>query len=398
MLTNRQLFQLHMGLPGVVTDPVEIVRAEGIFLIDDEGNKYIDLVSGVSVSNVGHRHPKVVEAIHNQLDAYMHVMVYGKFIHSPQVQLAGLLAKNLPDSLDAVYYVNSGSEAIEAALKLAKRLTNRPELVHFANAYHGGTAGALSMLGSETMKNAFRPLVPSTRMLRFNDFGQLKQISENTAAVLVEPVQAEAGIILPEAGFLKALRDRCNETGSLLIFDEIQMGFGRSGKLFAFEHYNVVPDILCLAKGMGGGMPIGAFIASKEKMLALTHHPELGHITTFGGHPVSCAASLATLQLILSMDLLSNAEKQGKRFEEALVSHPFVKSVRRLGLMLGVELKNEIDIQDVMKAFKKNYLVVDQFLFHEHAFRIAPPLTITDEETELSIEKIVNSFRLIKGL
>ncbi|PKP52670.1 MAG: aspartate aminotransferase family protein [Bacteroidetes bacterium HGW-Bacteroidetes-1] len=391
MLTNRQLFQLHLGLPSVVGNPVEIVRAEGIYLFDDENHKYLDLVSGVSVSNVGHRHPKVIEAIHKQLESYMHVMVYGKFVHSPQVKLAAKLAENLPGSLDTVFFVNSGSEAIEGALKLAKRITNRAELVHFRNAYHGGTAGALSMLGDENMKNAFRPLVPGTRLLDFNNFSQIDEITHKTAAVLIEPIQAEAGIILPKKGYLEAIRDRCNKTGSLLIFDEIQMGFGRTGKLFAFEHFNAIPDIICLAKAMGGGMPIGAFISSKEKMLAFTHHPELGHITTFGGHPVSCAASLASLSIILEEDLHTKANQKGKLFEDALKKYSLVKDIRRAGLMLGVEIVPEIEIGQLMKNFKKNYLVVDQFLFHSKAFRIAPPLTITEEEINESILLIKKS-------
>jgi acetylornithine/succinyldiaminopimelate/putrescine aminotransferase len=391
MLTNRQLFQLHMGLPSVVNDPVEIIKAKGVYLYDNEGNKHIDLVSGVSVSNVGHLNPKVVNAIKKQLGEYMHVMVYGKFVHSPQVRLAEKLADNLPANLNAVYFVNSGSEAIEGAIKLSKRLTNRAELVHFKNAYHGGTAGALSLLGDETMKNAFRPLVPSTRMLDFNAFDQLKEITKKTAAVVIEPVQAEAGIILPKAGYLEALRARCNETGSILIFDEIQMGFGRSGKLFAFENFGVIPDIMCLAKAMGGGMPIGAFISSKEKMMALTNNPELGHITTFGGHPVSCAASLAALELILEENLPEKAVQKGKIFENALLPHPAVKEIRRIGLMLGIEIVPEVKIDQLMKVFKKNRLVVDQFLFHENAFRIAPPLTISEDEIFESIQHVINS-------
>lgn len=391
MLTNKQLFQMHMGLPSVVDDPLEIVHAEGIYLIDDKGNKHIDLVSGVSVSNIGHRHPNVLKAIEDQLQRYMHVMVYGKFVHGPQVQLARRLSDNLPASLDTVFFVNSGSEAIEGALKLAKRVTNRAEIIHFRNAYHGGTAGALSLLGHESMKQAFRPLVPATRMLDFNSFEQLNQISNKTAAVLMEPVQAEAGIILPEAGYLQAIRERCNQTGTLLIFDEIQMGFGRSGKLFTFEHFGVVPDILCLAKAMGGGMPIGAFIAEKKLMLAFTNHPELGHITTFGGHPVCCAASLAALDTILNEKLPIQAEAKGILFEEAIKAHPLVKEIRRIGLMLGVELKPQTDINLVMKSFKKNRLVVDQFLFHPHAFRIAPPLTITHDEIDITIQRILNA-------
>ncbi|MDP2235193.1 MAG: aspartate aminotransferase family protein [Bacteroidales bacterium] len=391
MLTNRQLFQLHMGLPSMVNDPIEIVQAKGIYLIDSEGNKHIDLVSGVAVSNVGHLHPRVVDAIKKQLDDYMHVMVYGKFVHSPQVKLAAKLAENLPKSLNAVYFVNSGSEAIEGALKLAKRLTNRAELVHFRNAYHGGTAGALSLLGNETMKNAFRPLVPSTRMLDFNDFSQISQITSKTAAVIIEPIQAEAGIILPKQGYLQALRERCNQMGCILIFDEIQMGFGRTGKLFAFENFGVIPDIICLAKAMGGGMPIGAFISSKENMMAFTHNPELGHITTFGGHPVSCAASLAALELILEENLVTKADQNGKLFEEALLPHPAIKEIRRAGLMLGVEVAESIEIDQLMKAFKKNKLVVDQFLFHEKAFRIAPPLTISENEIRESIHLVIKS-------
>ncbi len=396
MLSNRQLFQLHMGLPSVVDDPVEIVSASGIYLYDDHGNRYIDLVSGVSVSNVGHRHPHVVQAIRQQLERYMHVMVYGKFVHAPQVKLAKMLADHLPASLDSVYFVNSGSEAIEGALKLAKRATGRSEIVYFRDAYHGGTAGALSVLGHETMKNAFRPLVPGGRMLDFNDFSQIGQISQSTAAVLVEPIQAEAGIILPNQGYLEALRIRCNQTGALLIFDEIQMGFGRTGKLFAFEHFNVIPDILCLAKAMGGGMPIGAFVASRQLMQLFTHLPELGHITTFGGHPVSCAASLAALEVILNESLHLRAEAKGKRFEEHLLFHPALSSIRRKGLMLGLELKDGLKINTLMEAFKKNRLVVDQFLFNYNSFRIAPPLTISEDEIDEAAQLVENALNICK--
>lgn len=389
MLTNRQLFQLHMGLPSVVNDPIEIVKAEGIYLYDDAGQQYVDLVSGVSVSNVGHRHPAVISAIKKQLDAYLHVMVYGKFLHSPQVSFATRLASLLPASLQSVFFVNSGSEAIEGALKLAKRLTGRPELVSFSNAYHGGTSGALSMLGNERLKNAFRPLLPTTRLLDFNDFEQLEQISEQTAAVLIEPIQAEAGIILPKPGFLKAVRQRCNETGSILIFDEIQMGFGRTGKLFAFQKEEVIPDILCLAKAMGGGMPLGAFISSAENMRALTFQPELGHITTFGGHPVSCAAALAALEVIMDEGLHTQAEAKGKIYEIALKNHESIKEIRRSGLMLGVELKPSVDIDKLMQKIAEQKLVVDRFLFHNSSFRIAPPLSITEEEINMTVKRII---------
>lgn len=391
MLTNRQIFQQHLGLPAVVDDPIEIIKTEGIYLIDSEGNKLIDLVSGVSVSNVGHLHPKVVAAIHTQLESYMHTMVYGKFIQSPQVKLAEALTMLLPSSLDSVYLVNSGSEAIEGALKLAKRINGRTEMISFDNAYHGGTAGALSMLGNETLKNAFRPLLPDTRLLRFNEDSDLEQITTNTACVLVEPIQAEAGIIIPENGFLLKLRDRCNETGAILIFDEIQVGMGRTGKMFAFEHFDVVPDILCLAKALGGGMPIGAFISSRKNMSKLTFNPELGHITTFGGHPVCCAAALASLNVLQDENLIQTVDEKGKMYYNSLINNPLVKSIRQIGLMIGVELNNDVEITKLMRAFKKNHLIVDMFLFNEKAFRIAPPLTINHQEIEMTISLINKS-------
>ncbi len=380
MLSNRQLFSHYLGLPSVVNDPLEIVRAAGIFLFDDKGEAYVDLVSGVSVSNTGHLHPHVVSAIKHQLDQYMHTMVYGKFVQSPQIKLAQKLAELLPEGLQSIFFVNSGSEAIEGALKLAKRITGRAEMISFNNAYHGGTAGALSMLGHEGLKGAFRPLLPAVKQLDFNSFEQLNRITQKTACVLIEPIQAEAGIILPEKGFLQALRNRCDLTGTLLIFDEIQMGFGRTGSLFAFQQLNVTPDILCMAKAMGGGMPLGAFAASRIMMKALTFKPELGHITTFGGHPVSCAAALASLEVLLNEKLIEQADAKGKIFEKAIQDHPYIKTIRRKGLMLGVELQPNIPIGRFLKHLQKHHLIVDQFLFHAHAFRIAPPLTITSEE------------------
>lgn len=391
MLSNRQIFQMNMGLPSVVNDPIEISYAKGIYLFDDDGNAYIDLVSGVSVSNTGHLHPHVVAAIKNQLDRYMHTMVYGKFVQSPQTLLANKLVSLLPASLDSVFFVNSGSEAIEGALKLAKRITGRTGMISFKNAYHGGTAGALSLLGHESLKQAFRPLLPDTRQLEFNNSGQLEVINCHTACVLIEPIQAEAGIILPEKGFLEALRQRCDEVGALLIFDEIQMGFGRTGSLFAFEQLGVVPDIVCLAKAMGGGMPLGAFISSRNNMQTLTSRPELGHITTFGGHPVSCAASLAALEVLINEKLIEQADHKGSRFGDVLLSVDMVKSIRRAGLMLGVELDAEVPIGKLLKHLQKHKLIVDQFLFHEHAFRIAPPLTISEKEITEVIEMLLNA-------
>jgi acetylornithine/succinyldiaminopimelate/putrescine aminotransferase len=391
MLSNRQLFRQYLGLPSIVNDPVEIVRASGIYLYDDEGEEYVDLVSGVSVSNTGHLHPHVQSAIKHQLDKYMHTMVYGKFVQSPQVKLAQQLAVQLPEELQSIFFVNSGSEAIEGALKLAKRITGRTEMISFKNAYHGGTAGALSMLGHEGLKGAFRPLLPAVKHLEFNNFEQLNQITIKTACVLVEPIQAEAGIILPVDGFLKALRNRCDKTGTLLIFDEIQMGFGRTGSLFAFQQLDVVPDILCMAKAMGGGMPLGAFAASRIMMKALTFNPELGHITTFGGHPVSCAAALASLEVLLNEKLIEQADAKGSVFEQALQDHPFVKTIRRKGLMLGIELQPNLPIGKLLKHLQKHHLIVDQFLFHEHAFRIAPPLTITSDEIKKVVAMILEA-------
>lgn len=388
MLSNRQLFSRYMGLPSVVNEPVEIVGAKGIHLYDDAGNEYIDLVSGVSVSNVGHAHPEVIEAVRKQSEQYMHLMVYGKFVQAPQVMLAERLASLLPEKLRSVYFVNSGSEAIEGAIKLARRVSGRTELIGFQNAYHGGSMGALSLLGNEHLKNAFRPLLPDTRMLQFNNIKALEQITERTACVLIEPIQAEAGIILPAPRYLEALRVRCNETGAMLIFDEIQMGMGRTGKMFAFEHSGVVPDILCLAKALGGGMPLGAFISSAENMSKLTYEPELGHITTFGGHPVCCAASLAAIEVIVKNKLIEDAYRKGKMFAEELIQFNGVKEIRQAGLMLGVELIDESLTDVIMKEFSLNRLIVDRFLFNPTTFRIAPPLTITDHEISKSVQLI----------
>jgi len=392
MLTNRQLFFQHLALPSTSPSGIEIEKAEGIYLYASNGKRYIDLVSGVCVSNLGHCHPAIVNAVKDQLDKYMHLMVYGEYIQSPQVKLAGKLAEVLPKSLNSTYLVNSGSEAIDGALKLAKRFTGKTEMIGFKNAYHGGTHGAFSMLGSEEMKYAYRPLLPDIRFLKFNSIADLEQITERTACVLVEPIQAEAGVILPENDFLKVLRKKCDETGTLLIFDEIQVGFGRTGKLFCFEHYNVVPDILCLAKGMGGGMPIGAFIAEKKIMLSLTNNPNLGHITTFGGHPVSAAGALANLEtLINNKEIIGQVEEKGQRYESALKDLRIVKNIRRKGLQIAIELENLETTSKVMNSLLENGLVSDQFLFMPNAFRIAPPLIITNEEIDLTIELVKKS-------
>ena len=391
MYSERDIFYKHLGLPSRNPVGLEIDHAKGIYLYDNQGKEYIDLVSGVSVTNIGHLHPNVVNAVKNQIEKYMHLMVYGEYIQSPQVQFAKALTDNLPLSLECVYFVNSGSEAIEGALKLAKRKTNRTEIIAFKNAYHGGTHGALSILGNEKLKFAFRPLLPDIRFLEFNNLQQLKQISTRTACVVVETIQAEAGIILPEETFLQELREVCTKTGTLLIIDDIQMGFGRTGFLFSFEKYSIIPDILCLAKGMGGGMPIGAFISSKDIMSTLTSDPELGHITTFGGHPVSCAAGLANLNTLLGDNLIRDVERKGLKYVEALKDHPAIKEIRQTGLMLGLDLENDVMVSSLEKEFLYNGLITDRFLFRPHAFRIAPPLIISEPEIEKSINLVLKS-------
>lgn len=394
MLTNRQIFFQHLALPSQMPLGLEVERAEGIYMYSPEGKRYIDLVSGVCVNNLGHRHPAIVRAVKDQLDNYMHLMVYGEMIQTPQVKLAQRLTDLLPHNLNSVYLVNSGSEAIEGALKLAKRFTGRTEIIGFKNSYHGGTHGALTMLGNEEMKYAYRPLLPDVRFLQFNSKEDLFQITERTACVLVEPVQAEAGVIVPKDDFLMTLRQRCSETGTLLIFDEIQTGFGRTGKLFCFMDYNVTPDILCIAKAMGGGMPIGAFIADKRIMLTLTHNPDFGHITTFGGHPVSAAAAIATLEeLTKNPNLINQVDEKGAIYESALKNHSLVKGIRRKGLLISIELPTVEINQKIIQKLLQNGLVTDPFFFMPQAFRIAPPLIITKDEIALTIELINKTFK-----
>ncbi|HWZ21852.1 MAG TPA: aspartate aminotransferase family protein, partial [Cytophagaceae bacterium] len=335
-MTHRQLFLNSMAQTSDTPLMLEIEKAEGIYLYGKNGKKYIDLISGISVSNIGHRNPKVVEAIKDQLDKYMHLMVYGEYIQSPQVLLAKRLKATLPVRLNNVYFVNSGAEATEGALKLAKRYTGRAEIISCKNAYHGSTNGALSVMGDEYFKQAFRPLLPGIRHIQFNDVKELNEITEDTAAVIIETIQGEAGIRIPAEAYLKALRKKCTETGTLLIMDEIQTGFGRTGKFWAFEHFGIEPDILLTSKGMGGGMPIGAFIAPKEIMNVLANNPVLGHITTFGGHPVCCAASLATIDVILDEKLMDGITEKELLFH-SLLKHPAIKEIRSKGLLLAVE-------------------------------------------------------------
>jgi acetylornithine/succinyldiaminopimelate/putrescine aminotransferase len=393
MLTHRQLFLDHLAQTSDAPLALEIVHAEGIYLRDATGKKYIDLISGISVSNIGHRHPAVIKAIEEQLGKYMHLMVYGEYIQSPQVKLAKALSDSLPEKLSSVYFTNSGAEAIEGAMKLAKRYTGRTEVISFKNAYHGSTQGSLSIMGSEEFKNAFRPLLPHVSSIRFNSEEDLSLITEETACVFAEPVQAEAGVILPENDFILKLHNRCKEVGALLILDEIQCAFGRTGKLFAFEHYNVVPDILCLAKGMGGGMPIGAFISSNEIMSSLSSNPVLGHITTFGGHPVCCASSLATLQVLQNENLSETVESKAALFHQLLV-HPQISEVRGKGLLIAVQFDSFETNKKVIDLCIERGLITDWFLFNSSAMRIAPPLIITEEEIISSCKIILESLAI----
>jgi acetylornithine/succinyldiaminopimelate/putrescine aminotransferase len=360
---------------------LEIDRAEGIYLYDIQGKTYIDLVSGVSVSNVGHCHPKVVDAVKAQAEKYMHLMVYGEFIQQPQVNFAKAIIDLLPELFQSIYFVSSGSEAIEGALKLAKRATGRKEILAFKNAYHGSTHGALSIYGGTELNKAVQPLLPGVAFMEFNKPESLHLITDKTACVVMEVIQAEAGIIPANREFLAEVRERCNQTGTLLIFDEVQTGFGRTGSMFAFEHYQIAPDIICFAKGMGGGMPIGAFASSKELMDTLTNNPTLGHITTFGGHPVSCAAGFAALNIIKDENLHLKAMAKGELFRK-LLKHKAIQEIRGSGLFLAIEMIPSFK-RDVFfaKCLEKG-LIYDFFLFSDSAFRIAPPLTITETEIE----------------
>jgi acetylornithine/succinyldiaminopimelate/putrescine aminotransferase len=358
---------------------LEIVSAEGVYMFGPAGEKYLDLISGVSVSNTGHRHPRVVTAIKEQVDSYLHLMVYGEMIQSPQVKYAERLAGLLPSVLDNCYFVNSGSEAIEGALKLAKRYTGRSRIISLKNSYHGSTHGALSIQGSELYKNSFRPLLPDTFQIGFNDNESVSLIDSNTACVVAEPIQAEAGVIWPQNNFLELLRQRCNDTGALLIFDEVQTGFGRIGSLFATERFKVIPDIIVLAKALGGGMPLGAFISSKDIMSVLSCNPQLGHITTFGGHPVCCAAGLASLEIILEENLVTECKRKSDLIKKNL-NHPAIMEIRGEGLLLAVKLSDNECVRYAVAHAPDYGLILDFFLFCSDSFRIAPPLTINDEE------------------
>jgi acetylornithine/succinyldiaminopimelate/putrescine aminotransferase len=388
VLTQRQLFLRHVAQTSDAPLALEIDSAEGMYLQTVDKQQVMDLIAGISVSVLGHRPPSVQKAVEAQLGKYWHTLVYGEFVLAPQVQLATLLADNLPPTLNSVYFTNSGTEATEGAMKLAKRATGRSEIIAMKNAYHGSTQGAMSLNSDDYFTQAYRPLLPDIQHITFNSFIDLQKITDKTAAVIVETVQAESGIYTPNKGYLFALKKRCNEVGALLILDEIQAGMGRTGTLWAFEQYGITPDVLLLAKGLGGGMPIGAFIADRSLMQTLTNEPVLGHITTFGGHPVSCAAALATLETLLKSDLMSEVKAKETLFKRLLV-HPKIKEVRSAGLWLAVELESFDILIQVIHECLRNGLLTDWFLFNNRSLRIAPPLIITESQIEWACKVIL---------
>lgn len=367
---------------------LEISHANGSYIYDTEGKAHLDFVAGVSACGLGHSHPRVVNAIKEQVDKYMHVMVYGEYVQQPAVEFSKLLASHLPKNLETTYLVNSGTEAMEGALKLARRYTGRSEIISAKKAYHGNTMGSLSLMGFEERKSIFRPLIPDVRFISFNMEADLQRITTRTAAVVLETIQGGAGFILPENGYLEKVRKRCDEVGALLILDEIQPGFGRTGKLFAFEHFNCIPDILVIGKGMASGLPVGAFVASKEMMATLQNSPKLGHITTFGGNPVIAAASLATLQEITESQLITETLEKEKLFRKLLV-HPLIDEVRGKGLMLALLMKNKEIADHLILTAAKEGLILFWLLFEPKAVRISPPLTLSVKEIEQGCDQII---------
>ncbi len=370
---------------------LEIARAEGLFIYDKSGKAYYDMVSGLAVTNIGHRHPKVIKAIKNQLDTHLHVMPYGEFIQTPQLKLAEKLNEILPENLTTSYFVNSGAEAVEGALKLAKRYSGREEIIACHKSYHGSTHGALSVSGNPVKQSAFKPLLPDVNFIEFNSTSDLEKITEKTACVIIETVQGDAGVRIPAKEYMKTLRTKCTETGTLLILDEIQTGFGRTGSFFAFEQFEITPDILVIAKALGGGMPIGAFVSSKKNMDCLTNNPMLGHITTFGGHPVNCAAAVANINVIQEENLVADVHKKGVLMKQ-LLSHSLVKEIRQIGLMLAIDLEDEEITQQVVEGCMEKGIIAFWFLSCPASFRLAPPLTISFEEIERVCEVICGVF------
>jgi acetylornithine/N-succinyldiaminopimelate aminotransferase len=390
MSSAKDIFKKHQAQTFPFPSCLEVESAKGSYIYDVNGKAYLDFIAGVSACSLGHSNPIITDAVKQQLDKYSHVMVYGEYVQSPQYKLAKLLADNLPENLSTTYFVNSGAEAIEGAMKLAKRATGRSEIISCKDSYHGSTQGALSIMGNEEHKAKYRPLLPSCNQIIYNDVESLVNITKKTAAVVIEPIQGGTGFATPSNNFLQKVREKCNATQTLLIFDEIQTCFGRLGTLFGFEKYNVIPDILCIAKGMGGGMPIGAFISSWELMNLLTFEPKLGHITTFGGHPINCAASLATLEHLLAADIMQKVDEKEQLFRLHL-KHPKIKEIRGNGLMLSLEFENEELAKKVVEQSLENGLILFYFLFTKTAIRITPPLTISNKE-------IIEGCKIIKEI
>ncbi len=392
-INNRQLFFQHLAQTSDKPIGIEVASAKGIHIYDTEGKAYVDMIAGFSVCNIGHSHPSVIKAIQEQTEKYMHVIVYGEFIQAPQVAYAKRLTSLLPENLQSVYFTNSGAEATEGAMKLAKRVTGKTKLISFKGAYHGSTQGALSMMGDEYFKNAFRPLLPDTLQLRYNNFEDLEWIDHNVAGVLVELVQAETGITPANKEWVMALQKKCRSVGALLIVDEIQSGFGRTGTLFAFEHYGISPDILLMGKALGGGLPLGAFMSSVQMMQCLTHSPVLGHITTFGGNPVSCAAGLAALEVLLQEDWMKEVKEKEQILMNQLI-HPKILHRNHKGLWMSLQFESPELTKKIAAASVQNGLITDWFLFAEDRIRIAPPLSITHSELVEAIKLIQKSIDL----
>ncbi len=390
MNVDPEVFHHRLAQTSPFPFEISIERAEGIFLHSPDGKRYYDMISGIAVSNIGHRHPRVVKAIKDQVDKHLHVMVYGEYIQSTPNLLALKLTSQLPPSLQCCYFVNSGTEANEGALKLAKRTTGRTEIVSFMKSYHGSTHGSLSVSGNEKKKNAFRPLLPDIRFIKFNKHADLDVITDQTACVIMETVQGDAGVRIPDLGFMKALRQRCHDTGALLILDEIQCGMGRTGKLFAFEHFDIVPDILTIAKAFGGGLPIGAFISSEENMKTLSVEPMLGHITTFGGNPVCCASALASLEVLLEENIIPQVEEKGQHIE-SLLHHHHIREIRRIGLLFAIDFDTEERVNSIVNYAKEHGVICYWFLSHPNSLRIAPPLTISKEEINAACAVILEA-------
>ncbi len=395
MQTQRQLFLQHMAQTSSIPIGLEIERAEGCYLYDADGNKWLDLIAGIGVSVLGHRHPEIIKAIYIQAEKYLHLMVYGEYIQSPQVQYAKALVDTLPERLNSVYFTNSGTEATEGAMKLAKRVTERTQFISYRNAYHGSSQGALSLAGDDWLQQEFRPLLPDVLRFDNGNFEQLNQITERTAAVFIEPIQSEAGGVISSKAYIQALRNRCTEVGALLVFDEIQNGFGRTGSLWAFEQYDVVPDILLLGKAIGGGMPLGCFIADQKLMIQLSENPVLGHITTFGGHPMSCATGLAMFKHFLANSYMEEVPAKEKLFRKLLETHPKVVGLNGKGLLLALDVGSFENVQKIIAYGLKNGLVTDWFLFNSQSVRIAPPLIITEDEIREACRILVEALETL---